>query len=181
MDIKEHKDVEKSSDVEKQTDTRSHVNTNTYINSYQEYTKYSNIKEIVITNQVALEGNITFENNNYLNINEKIPMIEWKPEIKNRSYDPIMKMLLQFVSQRRKIQCNDKEFLISEFHDQLEEMIDPPTPRALSVKLSKILNVRSETNKIRKHNKYGRGFVITLNQIIERLREILGDPLLFTD
>ena len=112
---------------------------------------------------------------------KKIPMTEWKRELKERSYDPIMKMLLQFVNQRLKIQCNDKTFLVSEFYDQLGEMKDPPTPRALSVKLSKILNVQSETNKIRKNNKFGRGYSITLPQIIERLRKVLCDPLLFTD
>lgn len=113
----------------------------------------------------------------------EIPMTEWKRELKEKSMDCVTKMLIKFVNDRVDscgIPTNsDLRFLIQEFETAYKEIDDKRkenfTSRALSIRLQKMLNIRTLTSAFKKGSMRGRGFELTILQLQDKIRLLLND------
>jgi hypothetical protein len=112
-----------------------------------------------------------------------IPMTEWKRELKEKSMDFVTKMLIKFVNDRvdqNGVPTNsDQRFLVKEFETTYGELDDKRkeslTSRALSVRLQKMLNIRTLDSAFKKGPLRGRGFEITIQQLQEKIKLLLND------
>jgi len=112
----------------------------------------------------------------------KIPMTEWKRTLKRKSFDDTMNMLIRFVDKRLK--CNDTKFQVFEFMEVYESMPKDDgkdrerlSSKQLSDKIRPILGITEEhMAMISKNGRKCRGYMITIPQIMERIRLAVRDP-----
>jgi len=105
-----------------------------------------------------------------------IPMTEWKRELKEISIDPVVRSLINYVINKKNTESDSVEKLIPTgdlyalYEQQIKEGGFKHTSRSFSVQIKKILGIEPKrTNK-------QRGYFISINVLIERIRIILKDP-----
>lgn len=114
----------------------------------------------------------------------KIPMTDWKRELKEKSLDPIVKSIILLIKSRfnvktRKWSLNENRFQIKEFFEQFESIDgkkEKLTDRVYSSRIQKILCLNTLPSPFKKNGSQGRGFEITIEQLQDKVRKILNDP-----